>query len=291
MDTKELSSIINNVFTDAFGRTPLKQRLEDIFKESIELSRYSDLKNMKEEAGDLLCSLLQLMNECSWEAEDCAMATVNKIQHRIKQYKSLGRKTNVCLLGGAFSPVTVGHIQAAQFILDSSKTFDEVWLTPCYNHMYNKKMESSEHRLEMCRLASESDGRIKIFDYEIKNQLAGQTFHFVKKLLDEDFAKHTFDFSIAIGLDNANSFDKWVEYELLEKLIRFVVVPRKGVAFDPKATWFLKEPHIYLAADNPIAEISSTQIRKWLLENNIEKLKENLDHKVLKYILSNNLYK
>lgn len=290
MDTKQLADKVNTVFTDAFGRTPLRQRLDDIFKETVELSRYSDLRNMKEEAGDLMCSLLQLFNENGWDAEHCVEETLRKIEKRIQQYKSLGRKSYIGLIGGSFNPCTIGHVKVAKFVLDSSKTFDEVWLLPNFTSITGKHLENATHRLEMCKLACADDGRIKVFDYEITNQLAGQTYHFVKRLLDDPQYRNKYDFSLIIGQDCANSFDKWVEYELLEKMIRFIVVPRKGTNFDPKVTWYLKEPHIYLCQENPVPQISSTEIRQWIKDNDELKLIRNLNHKVLKYIQENKLY-
>jgi len=40
-------------------------------------------------------------------------------------------------------------------------------------HLDNKKMVSPEHRIEMCKILSKNDGRIKVSDYEIKNKLSG----------------------------------------------------------------------------------------------------------------------
>jgi len=294
---KDLASKILLTFAKNFGRTPLKQRLDDILGEAQELHRYSDLKNLKEEAGDLLCSTIQLANECGWTPKELIEATLAKIESRQLQYKSLGRKTKVAILGGAFDPITKGHIQVAQFVLNTSKVFDEVWIMPCFAHMYGKKMASAEDRLEMCKLAAKEDGRIRIFDYEIKNQFAGQTYHLVKRLQDEDFAKHQYDFSLIIGQDNANSFDKWVEYELLERLIRFVIVPRKGVEFDPKVTWYLNQPHIYLNSESPIMEVSSTEVRRrinlqeWEFSDpEVVGADRVLNHDVYWYIMEHKLY-
>ena len=52
----------------AFGRTPLRERLQDILKEAMNLNRYIDHRHLKEEAGDLLCSVLELFTECEWDA-------------------------------------------------------------------------------------------------------------------------------------------------------------------------------------------------------------------------------
>lgn len=282
---------IDKCFVGAFGRTPLRQRLEDIFNKSIELHRYSDHKNMKEETGDLLASVLQLCNEAEWDAGALITETMRKIESRKDQYRSLGRKIKVALLGGAFDPITLGHIKLAQLVLDTSKTFDEVWLVPCRHHLYNKNMSGVADRMAMCDIACECDGRIKTFDYEVKNNLGGETYQFVKMLMEEGFAKNQYDFSYIIGLDNANTFDKWVNYEDLERLIRFVVVPRKGVERDVNVDWYLKPPHIFLATENNVPEISSTEIRdrlkRGIYSDNILPF---MDRRVLKYIDHNGMY-
>lgn len=291
MEVNELQQRIATVFKKAFGTTPLRQRLDDIQKEIFELCRYTDLKNLKEETGDALSSLIQLANEAGWSVEELVEGNLQKIDSRIKQYKSLGRKIYVCILGGAFDMVTLGHFEVAKHILNTSRTFDEVWFSPCYSHIYGKEMEPSEHRLAMCQLVADKDGRMKVFDYEIRNQLVGETYHFVKRLLDEDFAKDQYDFSMAIGMDNANTFADWVNYQDLERMMRFVVVPRKGEVQDPTVRWYLEKPHIYLLPDegNPIRQISSTELREWV-GTDVDRAKEHLDFDVFDYIKEHKLY-
>jgi len=262
LSMNNIQSDINKTFKENFGYTPLNERLKDIQREFFELMKWTDVKNLKEEAGDLLCSLIQLHTENDWDVEENIQSTLSKIESRYLQYKTLGRKTKVAIYGGAFDPITNAHIQVAQFILNTSGEFDEVWLMPAYKHMNGKEMATPEHRLKMCELASCVDKRIKVFDYEIKNQLAGETYYFVKRLKEEEELSKHYHFSLVIGLDNALTFDKWVNYESLERLIRFVVVPRKGYGFNDPNSWFLKEPHIYLSSgENNIEEISSTEVR------------------------------
>ena len=283
-------SQIEEAFDSAFGRTPLRQRLDDIEGEVRELVRFTDLRNLREETGDALCSLIQLCNECGWDAGHLIHATLEKIEKRKLQYRSLGRKIKVAVLGGAFNPVTKAHIRIAQFVLDTSRTFDEVWLMPCYSHMFGKEMASAEHRLNMVEIACEADGRIKPFDYEIKNKLSGETYQTVKLLLEEDFAKNQYDFSWIIGMDNANEFQRWVNYEHLEKMIRFVVVPRDGIERDPDMDWYLKPPHIFLGhTDGKIGEVSSTMVRE-TLDVDTRLCLQWLDERVLDYIREHKLY-
>jgi len=258
---KQVVTKIKKVFESNFGQTPLRQRNEDILGEAMELSRFTSISNLKEEHGDLLCTLLMSFYENGWDPTECVEATLAKINRRAKQYQAYGRKLSVAILGGAYDPIHVGHVAVAEFLLNFSSTFDQVWIMPCYKHMYDKGMVSPEHRLEMCRLATRHDRRIKVFDYEIKNKLGGETYHLVKRLMAEDFAKNQYDFSFVIGGDNAATFDKWVNYQDLEKMIRFVVVPREGVEIKKKNAWFLKPPHMFLVPEIPIPQVSSTDVR------------------------------
>jgi nicotinate-nucleotide adenylyltransferase len=280
---------INEVYTSIFGRTPLKQRLDDILKEAMELHRSSDLRSLKDEAGDLFTTLVQLMNECDWDCEELVTNNLTKIKKRKNQYLSLGRKIQVAILGGAFDPPSLGHIQVAELILNHSRTFDEVWLMPCYKHIYGKKPVAASHRVNMCEIAACEDGRIKVFDYEIRRRMGGETYHLVKRLLEDKKYNSTYNFSFIIGLDNANTFDQWINYEHLEKLTRFVVVPRSGEKRKRSVNWFFNSPHMFIEPDQPLMNISSTMIRNSLKEN--EDLITGLDPYVHEYILQNNLYR
>lgn len=297
MDSKKLQQINNEVFIKNFGYTSFNKRMEDIQNESSELKRWVDVKNLKEEAGDLLASLIQLHNENDWDVEENLLKTHDKINSRYLQYKSLGRKTKVCILGGNYSPIHKGHIQTAQFILNTTRQFDEVWLLPAYGHMQKDQAVSAEHRLEMCNIAASVDARIKVFDYEIKNKLAGETFNFINRLMTEKELTEVYNFSLAIGIDNANKFDTWVNYEELERIAKFVVIPRKGVERDTNVDWYLKEPHIFIQGETDIMDMSSTFVRNKLhdyyMSGNLDflsELKEVVNPDVVDYMVKHNLY-
>lgn len=289
---------IKKIFEDSFGQTPLRQRNEDILREAIELSRFTSIANLKEEHGDILCSTLMSCVENGWDPSDLIEATLKKIQCRQAQYHAYGRKLNVAILGGAFSPITVGHVAVAELILNTSSVFDLIWIMPCYKHMYGKKMVLAKHRLEMCRLATQHDRRIVVSDYEIKNKLGGETYYLAKKLFNEDFAKHKFDFSFVIGLDNALTFNKWQNFEDLERMARFIVVPRPGYVEKNSNAWYMKSPHMFLCPEKGLPDISSTQIRDnlrvmWQVASGMAYnfINKNLNSEVFKYIRENGLYK
>ena len=294
MEHQELQELVSKVFSEAFVYTSLRKRLEDIDGECRELCNYTDLKNLKEEAGDLLASLIQLCNESGWDVAELVKSNEAKIRRRMLQYKGRGRKTQVAILGGAFNPCTIAHVELAKLVLNASRWADEVWMVPAYQHMDGKEMVTPEHRLEMLRIATRNDGRIKVFDYEIKHQLHGETFHFLNKLI-HDTAYESYRFAFILGLDRANSISSWYNSdELLKMDVPFIVVPRNGVKRDEFVTWYLKSPHIYIHDEGELSipAVSSTMAREEFKKKNpsVEKLKEVLDKDVSKYALENHLY-
>ena len=198
-------------------------------------------------------------------------------------------KIKVALLGGAFDPITIGHVKVAQFVLSRLHSVEEVWFTPCHEHKYGKRMESAPNRVEMILKAIEGNNKLFCCDYEVVEQLSGATIETVRKMNKTPSFKH-YDFNVIIGLDNANTFHKWVEAERLIKEVGFIVVPRRGVERDLSVNWYLEQPHVFLDAKTEIPEISSTEIRRQLKENRTVK-PEQLDERVYQYILSNELYR
>src|ERR1700756_3409270 len=66
-DLAQLTARIADHFHGAFGRTPLAERVQDILAQATTLGRFADLDHLKDETGDLLCSVLQLCTECGWD--------------------------------------------------------------------------------------------------------------------------------------------------------------------------------------------------------------------------------
>lgn len=200
----------------------------------------------------------------------------------------------IALYGGAFNPVTIGHIQAAQFLSSTLPEFEEVWMMPCYTHMYGKHMASPEHRLAMLKLAIQDarDARLHAFAYEIDNQLESPTVHIIDRLL-HDKTYVDIHFSMIIGTDNANTFRSWINGEELAARIPFIVLSRAGVKVDEEVTWYKNTPHIDLTecAPVPAEPISSTEVRHAVRANDEEFLKKAVCGPVLSYVYANHLYK
>jgi len=291
MDHKELQENVNKVFVEAFVHTPLTKRLKDIDGECRELCNYTNISNLKEEAGDLLATLLQLCNESGWDIADLLKENENKIRRRMLQYKGRGRKTNVAILGGAFDPVTKSHIELAKFVLNVSKWADEVWLMPAYRHLDGKDMQDWNDRIKMLSIAVKEDARIKISTYEKDMNLHGETYHLLNNLThDKEYDNYRFAF--IIGQDRANTIEDWYNSdELLKMDVPFIVVPRANYERKIGVDWFLKVPHIYIEKEGDnIPNFSSTQFRENYKKGNFAKASKVVYEGVFNYIKANKIY-
>lgn len=287
-DIETLLNEISKTFQSAFGQTPLNERIEDLLVQAASVGRYRDVSHLKQETGDLLCCILQLCNECDWKPDLLVHSTLEKIESRNEIYKKLGRKLRIGILGGAFDPIHVSHLQTARAALDSGEV-DQVWIMPCYDHLGGKAMAPAVQRLEMCKLACKNLRNIFVFDYEIEHEFRGETYHLVKKLIADESFQTKYDFSLIIGQDNADTFYSWTNAHGLERLVPFIVIPRLGCEMPRPNSWYLRSPHKFIEPRERQSQTSSSEVRQ-LLNQRDERVASLLPPEVLQYIRDNKLY-
>ena len=98
-DLTQLRTRVAEHFHEAFGRTPLAERVDDIVAQAVSVSRFADLDHLRDETGDLLCGLLQLCTECGWEPAALAEATLAKIDSRRYNLGAPSTSRPWCLIG------------------------------------------------------------------------------------------------------------------------------------------------------------------------------------------------
>lgn len=294
----DIQQRIKDVFGQAFGDIPFRVRLRDIAARHMDLQRASSLATLREEAGDLVCSVIQLLTELEGtDLAETVEATLSKIERRMGQYQTLIRKKRIVILTGAFDPITVGHIKTIQYVLDvTGEAFDEGWLMPDFKHRKKPCMGNVEARLRACHIARRNDPRIRVSDYQIQKQMGGETFALVDSLLAEPLSTE-YDFYFIMGTDNANkaaaTFLNWTK---LERMVPFVVVPRKGFDPNPEVKWYKSPPHIDLTiCERNIPDTQSTEARRIFREGTKDekenKLKTILDPEVLRFFRELRTYK
>jgi len=193
---------------------------------------------------------------------------------------------SIAILGGAFDPPHLGHQLIANQVLDFADV-KEVWLAPCYQHTFEKKLTKVEHRLSMTKTLINK--KIKYSSEEIDNQLSGDTIDLME-ILEKKYPQHHFFF--IIGSDNLAGLRRWGQWKKLITNYHFLVFPRayfKGNLADFK----LNPPEYKLRLiKHPLlvtTDISSTNIRERVRAGlSISSL---VTEKVEDYIKRYNLYK
>lgn len=134
--------------------------------------------------------------------------------------------TRVAILGGSFNPPHLAHQMACLWALSTGRA-DAVWMMPCHEHPFHKRLVSFEHRCAMCELATESflPGRVSVS--RVEGELGGEsrTFATLEHLI-QHFPEH--QFSLIIGSDILLEKDSWYRFADIQRMVTVLVLGRSG---------------------------------------------------------------
>jgi len=191
------------------------------------------------------------------------------------------------ILGGAFDPVHLGHINLAGQIHDIKK-LNGVLLVPTWTHpVKNSRVFASfDDRLEMLKLAVKDFNYFCISSLEKEEQLSGYTLDTIRAIKKR---YPQVEFYFIIGSDNINQLDKWYHPEEILQEIKILAGTRPtGIT---KAIDSVYSKRIEFIDIKPF-EASSSDIRTLLKEKKgPEAVKPYLNEKVAGYIFKKELYK
>lgn len=130
------------------------------------------------------------------------------------------------ILGGSFDPIHMGHLILGENVRDSLK-LDKVIFIPTGINPFkgNRNTTSPTQRLEMIKLAIESNPHFTISTIEIEREGISYTIDTIKSLkgrYKED------DLYFIIGSDIIFQIEKWKDIQQLFKLCKFALVNRPG---------------------------------------------------------------
>jgi nicotinate-nucleotide adenylyltransferase len=183
----------------------------------------------------------------------------------------------IAILGGRFDPPHNWHSYIVQNVLKSNLNINQVWLIPDYQNAFRKSVASYEDRITMLSFL-ETD-KIMLSTLSSEDKKVTYTIDIVKKLPSGN------DYFWIIGSDLLEELPTWKDYQLLKKMIKFIVIPRKDYLISDLPDGFQKLESINYLSSN----ISSSMIR--------ERIKKRLSIKNLvlpdveEYIKKYNLYK
>lgn len=187
----------------------------------------------------------------------------------------------VGVFGGSFNPVHWGHVRLAEWIVRHGWA-DEVWLMVSPRNPLKEQVGlfPEVERLDMARLAAGEVAGVRASDFEFSLPRPSYTWRTLEALRA---AFPATAFSLIIGADNWQHFDRWARPDYIRAHHKLLVYPRPGYPLDASA---LPDGVDLLGA--PVFDVSSTRVRKLLRENgDASRL---VPAPVLRYIKERHLY-
>ena len=192
---------------------------------------------------------------------------------------------NVLLYFGSFNPIHKGHIALAEWVVEQGLCDELIFIVSPQNPLKSSTELAPEFsRYEMCEMACASSrypDRIKVSAVEFVLEKPSYTINTLRYLRSEFGSQ--MQFSILLGADNIESFDRWREYEEIRRDYRVLVYPREGYSVEKFAE------KITFLSDAPLFDFAATDIRKAIADD--EDFTDKLPSAVAKYIIQNRLYK
>lgn len=172
------------------------------------------------------------------------------------------------IYGGSFNPIHFGHIGLAKWVTEHTD-LDQVWLMVSPNNPLKDKaiLADEQERLDAAKEAirresDEAKDKIIVSDFEFHLPRPTYTANTLRAL-QEAYPEH--EFTLIIGEDNLNIFNKWREYQYILDTYRIFVYPRRNIISQTSQQHediLRKANNIKLLADAPYFDISSTELRK-----------------------------
>lgn len=192
-------------------------------------------------------------------------------------------KKQVGIFSGSFNPIHVGHMILANY-MQQFTYLDEVWIVVTPQNPLKKLSEllNDDLRLAMTKLATDNYDNLKVCDIEFKMPIPSYTIDTLHQLSSQ---YPDYEFTLIIGGDNWEYFDKWKDYQTILREYKIIIYPRLGETIEIEEQY--KDTVKLVTA--PIVEVSSTFIRNNLREG--KEMRAFVPEKVYDYILNDNLYK
>ena len=190
--------------------------------------------------------------------------------------------TNRCVavFGGSFDPIHNGHLALAGEVLRRGLAA-EVWfmVTPQNPHKQGNTLSDEQLRLQMVQLAVEGMEGVRACDFEFSLPRPSYTLNTLTAL-DEAYPECCF--SLLIGADNWEKFDRWYKHDEILARYRIIVYPRDNSAVPSVpdgVTWLSAQLH----------DVSSTRVRELVADG--KEISGLVAPAVEKFINENKLYR
>lgn len=205
--------------------------------------------------------------------------------------------SRIGILGGSFNPPHKAHREIARIAMDSYN-LDTLYVMPTSRSPFktNDEYVDDNHRMRMVRLmiTGMKDDRVKLSDMEIKKGGINYTFETLQEFQKEHQGDSLF---FIMGADSLETFDKWINPEIITEYATILVAPRGDMDIDDLKDLCDEKSEEYngmfLPIDLPMryADVSSTGLRDEIAASSGENDKPDmLSRRVWRYIILHGLY-
>lgn len=185
------------------------------------------------------------------------------------------------VFGGAFNPVTIGHMKIVEFLKEKYPKCKFTFL-PVSSAYTKRSLASNFHRLNMLNLAIEGLEDVNVSPLELNDSDFLGTYQSLIRLSD----MYDEEIYFVMGADNLQTIDKWINASGLLSEFKFIVLARNTIDIEKqlKAHPLLKKfSENFVIYKNFDMNVSSTEFRKTFNKDFVPK-------EVYDYIIDNNLY-
>ena len=189
------------------------------------------------------------------------------------------------IFGGCFNPPHKMHKAICDELL-KRKIVDKIIIVPVGELYEKSELASNIDRYNMLDILFNDNNKVEIskFEFQDKQVYTYQTLlHFNEKEPQNEIC-------FICGVDNLNEIATWKEFYTVIKDFRIIAVKRAGTRLNCEYKNLILQGFKIEVVDINSERISSTAIRLWLKNNNIENLQKYIDEKVLKYLLNSGTY-
>ena len=131
------------------------------------------------------------------------------------------------IYGGSFNPIHFGHIGLAKWVIENTD-LDELWLMVSPNNPLKDTsiLADEQERLAAAQEAVKDIPGVVVSDFEFALPRPNYTANTLRALA-QAYPEH--EFTLIIGEDNWNHFDRWYRKEDIVRETPIIVYPRDSV--------------------------------------------------------------
>ena len=188
------------------------------------------------------------------------------------------------VFGGSFNPPHKMHLNIGLELVNKQYVDKVIYVPTGSKYKYKNNLLPDKNRLEMLEILTNKYKNLSVDDYELKDEVVHtcETLAYFKELYPND------EIYFICGADNLSYIDKWKNGEDILNNYKIIAMKRKGEDIEELLKKFVAYQNNIIVADVEQQDISSTDIREKLKNN--ENVLDVLDKDVYEYIRKNKLY-